>query len=107
MPGVAETGGMARRRSTEEIEQVLEQYRGSGLSQIEYCRQSGIVLSTLRRYARRCSDPAQRLIRVKVDSAPSPSAGLVLVLGNGRRIESGWGFGDAELSRLIRVAEGA
>jgi transposase len=29
----------------------------------------------------------------------------VLVLGNGRRIESGWKFGDAELARLIRVAE--
>jgi hypothetical protein len=27
------------------------------------------------------------------------------VLANGRRIESGWGFGDAELARLIRVAE--
>jgi hypothetical protein len=27
------------------------------------------------------------------------------VLGNGRRIESGWGFGEAELVRLIRIAE--
>ena len=31
--------------------------------------------------------------------------GFTLVLGNGRRIESGWRFGEAELARLIRIAE--
>jgi hypothetical protein len=40
-------------------------------------------------------------------AAPEPAAGFALVLGNGRRIESGWRFGDAELARLIRIAEGA
>jgi hypothetical protein len=34
---------------------------------------------------------------------PRPS--FVLVLSNGRRIESGWKFHDADLARLIRVAE--
>jgi hypothetical protein len=29
------------------------------------------------------------------------------MLGNGRRIASGWGFSDAALARLIRVAEQA
>jgi hypothetical protein len=29
------------------------------------------------------------------------------MLGNGRRVASGWGFGDVELARLIRVAESA
>jgi hypothetical protein len=38
-------------------------------------------------------------------SAPEPDRGFVLVLGNGRRIETGWQFSDAELARLIRVAE--
>jgi hypothetical protein len=33
--------------------------------------------------------------------------GFALVLGNGRRIESGWQFGEAALARLIRVVEGA
>jgi hypothetical protein len=42
---------------------------------------------------------------VRLSSAPEPDRGFVLVLGNGRRIESGWRFGDAELARLIRVAE--
>ena len=107
MPEPADTVGMARRRSTEEIQQVVEQFRASGLSQIEYCRQSGIVLSTLRRYVRRKNTPDQQLVRVKVESAPEPGTGFVLMLGNGRRIASNWGFGDAELARLIRIAERA
>ena len=102
-----ETGGMARRRSAEEIQQLLEQYRASGLTQAEYCRQTGMVLSTLQRHLRRCKGAEPQMVRVKVESAAEPSVGFVLVLGNGRRIESGWHFGDTELSRLIRVAENA
>lgn len=98
---------MARRRSAEEIKQLVEQYRASGLTQIEFCRQTGMVLSTLGRYLRRQSGSGQRLIRVKVKSACEPGAGFVVVLGNGRRIESGWRFAETELARLIRVAESA
>jgi hypothetical protein len=96
---------MARRRRAEEIEQLLEQYRASGMTQAAYCQQTGIALSTLGRYLRRQGGSDQRLIRVSVESAPNAERGFVLVLGNGRRIESGWKFGDAELARLIRVAE--
>ena len=88
------------------MKQVVEQFRASGLSQIEYCRQTGRVLSTLGRYIRR-ENPEQQLVRVKMEAQPEPDAGFVLMLGNGRRIASGWGFGDAELARLIRVAESA
>jgi hypothetical protein len=99
---------MSRRRSTEEVEQLLEQYRTSGLTQIEYCRQTGMVLSTLGRYLRRSGVEPERLIRVKLESAvPEAATGFALVLGNGRRIESGWRFADVELARLIRIAEGA
>jgi hypothetical protein len=107
MPEAAETSGMARRRRAEEIEQLLEQYRASGLTQIEYCRQTGVVLSTLGRYLRRHSRAKQQLVRVKLRSGAGPAASFALVLGNGRRIECGWGFGEGELSRLIRVAESA
>lgn len=98
---------MARRRSSEEMQQVVEQFRASGLSQMEYCRQTGVVLSTLGRYLRRINNPEQQLVSVKVEAPPEPGTGFVLMLGNGRRIASGWGFGDAELARLIRVAETA
>jgi hypothetical protein len=42
---------------------------------------------------------------VRLGSPAEPERGFVLVLGNGRRIESGWKFGEAELARLIRIAE--
>jgi hypothetical protein len=97
---------MARRRRTaEEIERLLEQYRTSGMTQAAYSAQVGIALSTLGRYLKRNGDGEQRLVRVSLESASDEKRGFVLVLGNGRRIETGWTFGEAELARLIRVAE--
>ncbi len=93
-----------RRRSEAEIQELLENYRTSGKTQEEYCRQTGVGRSTLDRYLRRERN-GQRLIRVSLEAAPEQDRGFVLVLSNGRRIESGWRFGDAELARLIRVAE--
>jgi hypothetical protein len=98
---------MRRRLSAAEIKELVEKYQASGLTQIEYCRQTGMVLSTLGRYLRRRSKQAQQLIRVEVESARERPAGFVLVLANGRRIETGWGFGDADLAHVIRVAESA
>jgi hypothetical protein len=98
---------MPRRRSEEQIEQLVEQYRARGLSQVECSRQTGVVLSTLGRYLRRHTTPEQRLVRVKLEPASEPAAGFALVLANGRRIEAGWRYTDTELARLIRVAEGS
>ena len=103
----AETGSMARRRTADEIEQLLEQYRASELTQTEYCRQTGTVLSTLGRYLRECNRSKQRLVRVKLEGSAEPSTGFMLMLGNGRRIASDWAFKDTELARLIRIAETA
>ena len=86
---------------------MVGQYRASGLTQIEYCLQTGTVLSTLGRYLRQHRGVEQQFLRVNVEATPEAGAGFVVVLGNGRRIESGWRFGDAELARLIRVAEKA
>ena len=98
---------MATRRSAEEVEQVVQQYRASGLSQREFSEQAGIKLSTLGRYVRRAGRPEapQQLLRVKVEAPVEPDSGFVLMLDNGRRIASGWGFCDTALARLIRVAE--
>ena len=43
-----------------------------------------------------------------VKAAPSEHSqpdSFALVLANGRRIESGWGFREPDLARLIRIAE--
>jgi len=100
---------MATRRSAEEVGQVVEQYRASGLSQREFSQQTGIKLSTLGRYVRRNgrSEAPQELVRVKLEAPAEPDSGFVLMLGNGRRIASGWAFSETALSRLIRVAENA
>lgn len=101
---------MARRRSAEEVEQVVQRYRESGLSQREFSEQAGIKLSTLGRYVRRGEERSvapQQLVRVKLDATAEPDSGFVLMLGNGRRIASGWAFPDTALARLIRIAENA
>ena len=100
---------MAQRRSAEEVREVVQQYTASGLSQLEFSRQSGIKLSTLGRYIRRegRSDAPQQLVRVKLQAAAEPDTGFVLMLGNGRRIASGWEFSDSALAKLIRVVEHA
>ena len=95
---------MSRRRTGQEIEELLESYRTSGMTRIAYCQQVGIALSTLGRYLRQHSG-GQRLVRVNLDAATEPRQAFVLVLSNGRRIESGWHFADGDLARLIRVAE--
>jgi hypothetical protein len=48
------------------------------------------------------------LVRVAVKAAPGEESqrdSFTLVLANGRRIESGWGFREPDLARLIRIAE--
>ena len=75
----------------------------------EFSQQTGIKLSTLGRYVRREGRPdaPQQLVRVKLQAPAEPDTGFVVVLGNGRRIASGWEFSDAALSKLIRVVEHA
>ena len=100
---------MTRRRTAEEIHKIVEELQASGLSHREFCQQTGIKLSTLGRYARRARgiEQPQQLVRVKLESPQEPGSGFVLMLCNGRRIASGWGFSDSALVRLIRVAESA
>ncbi len=95
---------MKRGRNAEEIQRIVEGYRTSGLSRRQYCEQVGIGVSTLDYYLTR-ERKGQRLVRVRVAQRAERGVGFALVLANGRRIESGWEFGEAELARLIRVAE--
>jgi hypothetical protein len=95
-----------------EMRRVLEEYEASGLGRREFCQQRGLAMTTLDYWRRelaakrRKQDRQPRMVRVKVaqgEAVPRFALGLV----NGRRIECGWGFADAELVRLIRIAESA
>jgi hypothetical protein len=79
------------------------------LSQREFSQQTGMKLSTLGRYVRRegRSDTPQQLVRVKLEAPAEPDTGFVLMLGNGRRIASGWEFSDTALAKLIRIVDQA
>ncbi len=94
------------RRTAEQIEELLVGYWRRKGTRAEYCRQQGITTSALDYYLRRYQNKP-RMARVTI-APPAESASatpFTLVLRNGRRIECGWTFGDADLGRLIRVAE--
>ena len=96
---------MGQRRSTGEIEELVEGFRKNGLGRGKCCRRVGVAVHILSYYLRRQVGD-QELVRVNlVAEADEASSGFALVLSNRRRIESQWGFDEAGLARLIRVAE--
>ena len=109
-----------RARSEQQIEQLLNGYKPSGLTRREYCEQQGIAVTTLDYYRRSRQEQKNKKRRsiplVKVELAkpehlpkpePQPASGFTLVLAKGRRIESGWYYAEQELARLIRIVEAA
>jgi transposase-like protein len=90
-------------RSKREIRRIVEGYAASGMTRRQYCQEHGISITTLD-YWRRSQRDSAKLIEVAIDPQQA-GPGFTLVLANGRRIESSWEFAEAELRRLIRVAE--
>jgi hypothetical protein len=91
--------------SKQELQRKIKEFASSGLTRGEFSRRSGIPVTTLD-YWRRVGNRRPRLMEVAVVGGHS-NPGFTMALNNGRRIESSWGFSDAELMRLIRVAESA
>jgi hypothetical protein len=94
-----------QKRSSEEIQRLIEEFQNSRLTRREFCHRHDIAVTTFD-YWRRIRKSKPRLVRVAVE-APPADPGFVLMLANGRWIESRWSFADTELLRLIRVVEGA
>jgi hypothetical protein len=88
-----------------EMRQMVEEQAASGLTRRQYCEQRGISLTTFD-YWRRELRGKPRMVKVEV-AAGEVAGQFVVSLANGRRIESTWGYADAELARLIRVVESA
>ena len=96
--------GKETQRSVE-MRGIVEEYKTSGVTRREFCQQRGISLTTFD-YWRRAHGAKPRMVKVEV-AAPEASGNFTLSLANGRRIESSFQFSDAELIRLIRIAESA
>jgi hypothetical protein len=106
----------AKRRTREEIRQIVSEFATSGMPQIEFCGSRGISRSTLDRHLikQRAQDQGSRagnrLLAVEIRAASGSSAGqygggLVVGLTNGRRIEVNRGFDAATLERLLTVLD--
>ena len=102
---------MEKKRSAEEGRKIIEEFERSGLSRRAFCERVNIPVTTLD-YWRWKKTGKTRLVEVAIEKeAPSsknePSPRFIVVLTNGRRIESPWSFQEAELSSLIRIVESA
>ena len=106
----------AKRRTREEIRQIVSEFATSGMPQSEFCGSRGISRSSLDRYLRKQraqdqgSRAGNRLLAVEIrtasgSSASSSSSGLVVGLTSGRRIEVNRGFDAATLERLLTVLD--
>jgi len=93
-------------RSKREIRRIIEGFAKSGLTRREYCAKHGVAMTTLDYWRRAHRKQKPTLVPVAIEEAHHPLAGFALVLANGRRIESSWSFVEADLEKLIRVAEG-
>jgi hypothetical protein len=94
--------------SKEEKRRLMEGYAASGMTRREYCARHGIAVSTLDYWRHKRKTGKQKLVRVAIQGAVAAQPagpGFTVTLTNGRRIESGWSFAEADLTRLLRAVE--
>ena len=112
-----------RRRTREEIQQLVAEFVSSGTRRSEFCRSRGLSFGTLnrhlkkqrwRRKSRRASSSGRpgRLVQVELAARKSPtqhepSCGLAVVLSGRRRIEVQPDFDTDTFERLVNALERA
>jgi len=92
-----------KRRSREEIAELVREFKSSGLTQRKFSENRGIALSELQRslkIVRRASEP--QLMAVQIEAERTDRA-LELMVGEGYRIKIGAGFCSTTLRRLLEV----
>jgi hypothetical protein len=105
-----------KRRSRQEIKQLVAEFETSGLRRSEFCHKHNLALGTLQRGLRRRrvevagQSEGKRLVEVKVAGIQGNGSGagtcsLEVVLAEGRRIEVRRDFDAETLARLIRTLE--
>src|SRR5208283_5425885 len=107
-----------RRRTREEIQQLVAEFLSSGMRRTEFCRSRGLSFGTLDRHLKkqrwkrksRRASSADRLLPVELTARKSPtqhepSCGLAVVLSGGRRIEVHPDFDTNTFERLVSVLE--
>ena len=109
-----------RRRSSQEIQRLVAEFRTSGLRASEFCRIHGLTHGTLQRGLRRewvasgSQGGFKGLVAVEVTGgngldrgrSQEGRCGLEVILSKGRRIELSRDFDTVALRRAIEVLEG-
>ena len=93
-----------KRRSREQIAELVREFKNSGLAQRKFSENRGIALSELQRslkIVRRASEP--QLLAVQLEAAEGNERALELMVGEGYRIKIGVGFCATTLRRLLEV----
>jgi hypothetical protein len=93
-----------RRRSREEIAELVREFKDSGLTQRKFSESRGIALSVLQRslkIERRVSQP--KLMAVQMEADEPTNRALELMVGEDYRIKIGSGFSAATLRRPLEV----
>ena len=104
------------RRTPAEIEQIVSEFKNSGLNRSQFCRRQCLTLGVLNRYLKRldaawgsgaASDGlvAVELAGKKLGPERTDGCDLAVVLAGGRRIAVSTGFDAATLRRLVQVLE--
>ena len=103
------------RRTAAEIEQIVSEYKSSGLNRSQFCRHRGLTLGVLNRYLKRMrtvssGGASDGLVAVewgskKPSAERASSCSLSVVLRSGREIRVNTGFDAATLQRLVEVLE--
>jgi transposase-like protein len=109
-----------RRRTREEIQQLVAEFLSSGMRRTEFCRSRGLSFGTLNRHLKkqrwnkksRRASSVGRLVQVELAARKSPtqrepSCGLAVVLSGGRRIEVHPDFDTNTFERLVSALERA
>lgn len=112
-----EQGAVVKRRRTgSEIEQIVREFKNSGLNRSQFCRRQGLTMGVLNRYLRRLQvscgsgESGDGLVAVelagqKLSADRAGSCGLAVVLAKGRRIAVSAGFDASTLRRVVQVLE--
>jgi hypothetical protein len=93
-----------KRRSREQIAELVREFKASGLTQRRFSENGGIALSVLQRslkIERRASEP--KLMAVQIEADERTAWALELMIGEGYRIKIGVGFCATTLRRLLEV----
>jgi hypothetical protein len=93
-----------KRRSREQIAELVREFNASGLTQRKFSESRGIALSVLQRslkIERRASEP--KLMAVQIEADERTDRAPELMVGEDYRIKVGAGFCAGTLRRLLEV----